>query len=455
MRLTPGPSPDYRPRPPVQAPPLRLAALAAALLLAACGAEPRGAPAPLDRFTFPTGLAVREGKLLVVSSDFDLNYARDDGGSLLQVDLAATPPAIEPGGLRIPAFGGELAVAEPAACGVSAPLALVPSRTSNQLFRVSLAGGALACGQDCPLSLEQESLSEPYGVGLTCPPGGPARAWVGYLRTPDTLAWLAMVDLQTGAWQPIEIGGVGLPRSFAYDADRSRLFFTSVETGLAAPLRWLELGGGCTPGLAEVAGGCPIRQLDLYGFLRGAELHGIALSNPQAGLSRRAYLSVRVYDASVAAAIGARPGYDIAGMLFVLDLEEGPFGDLRARLVRMVDVGVGAAEVRVLPARAGKRDLVAMTATDDGVLAIYDDDAGALARVFARDAITGAPEVGRQPFGLAVQDLGGGLARLFVGSFERAYVTPVDVPLDAPDEARLVPSPADPSRPLRIGEVTP
>ncbi len=454
MRLTLRRSPDYRPRPPVHAPSLRLAPLAVALLLAACGAEPRSAAAPLDRFTFPTGLAEREGKLLVVSSNFDLNFARDDGGSLLQVDLAGSPPAIQPGGVRLPAFGGEVAVAEPAACGIPEPLALVPSRTANAVYRVSLAGGGLACGPGCRLSLEHESLSEPYGVGLSCPAGGPARAWIGYLRSPDALAWLAVLDLRTGAWQPVEIGGVGLPRSFAYDAERDRLFFTSVETGLAAPLRWLELGGGCTPGTPEVDGGCPVRQLDLYAFLRGAELHGIALSNPQAGLSRRIYLSVRVYDATVAGAIGARPGYDIAGMLFVLDLEEGPYGDLRARLVRMIDVGVGAAEVRVLPPRAGKRDLVAMTATDDGVLAIYDDDAGALARVFSRDAVTGAPEVGRQPFGLAVQDLGGA-ARLFVGSFERAYVTPVDVPLDAPDAAHLVPSPADPSKPLRIGEVTP
>jgi hypothetical protein len=142
-------------------------------------------------------------------------------------------------------------------------------------------------------------------------------------------------------------------------------------------------------------------------------------------------------------------------MLFVLDLEEGPYGDLRARLVRMVDVAVGASEIRVLPPRAGRRDLVAMTATDDGVLAIYDDDAGALARVFGRDPATGAPEVGRQPFGLAVQDLGGAVARVFVGSFGQAVVSAVDVPLDAPDAASLVPSPVDPTRPLRIGEVTP
>ncbi len=455
MRLTPRRRPDYGSRSPVPPASLRLVPLAVALLLAACGGEPRSAPAPLDRFTYPTGLAFRDGKLLVVSSNFDLTYAREDGGSLLQVDLGATPPAIEPGGVRLPAFGGEVAVAEPAACGVAEPLALVPSRTADTLYRVSLAGGALACGDGCPLPLSYGTLGEPYGVGLTCPAGGPARAWVGYMRSTDTIAWLAMIDLQSGVWQPVDIGGPGFPRSFAYDADRDRLFFTSVQTGLTAPLRWIELGGGCEPGVAESAGGCPVRQLDLYGFLRGAELHGIALSNPQDGLSRRIYLSVRVYDANVAATIGARPSYDIAGMLFVLDLEEGPYGDLRARLVRMVDVAVGAAEIRVLPARPGKRDLVVMTATDDGVLAVYDDEAGAIARVFGRDPVTGAPQVGRQPFGLAVQDLGTGVARVFVGSFGEAIVSAVDVPLDTPDAASLVPSPVDPTRPLRIGEVTP
>lgn len=455
MRLTRSSAPAYGSRPPVHALPIRLGLVALALAATACGGEPRGAPAPLDRFTYPTGLAIRGGQLLVVSSNFDLSYARDDGGSLLAVDLAASPPAIRPGGVRLGSFGGELAVAEPAACGIPEPLALVPSRTENILYRVSLAGGALSCGAGCPLGLTHDKVDEPYGVTVTCPKGGPATAWVGYLRAPDTVSWLAAVDLATGDWKPVDIGGVGVPHSFAYDEDRSRLFFTSVETGFTAPIRWIELGGGCTPGDAVVDGGCPVRQLDLFGFLRGAEPRGIALSNPQPGFSRRMYLAVRVYDVTVAAAIGARPGYDVAGMLFVLDLDEGPFGDLRAQLVRMVNIGLGVSEVKVLPARAGQRDLVAITATDDGVLALYDDDTGALARVFGRDPVTGAPEVGRTPFGLAVEDRGGGTARVYVGSFQQGVVTPVDVPLAAPGLAQWVPSPSDPRKPLRIGEVTP
>ena len=56
---------------------------------------------------------------------------------------------------------------------------------------------------------------------------------------------------------------------------------------------------------------------------------------------------------------------------------------------------------------------------------------------------------------VAVQDLGTGVARVFVGSFDQAVVSAVDVPLAAPDSASVVPSPVDPTRPLRIGEVTP
>ena len=63
-------------------------------------------------------------------------------------------------------------------------------------------------------------------------------------------------------------------------------------------------------------------------------------------------------------------------------------------------MGLGANEVEVLPVRAGKGDLVAVTASDDGLLWIYDDDQEALVRVIGRDPATGIPLLGRQPFGL-------------------------------------------------------
>ena len=56
------------------------------LLLTACFSPGEGQEPPLDRFYFPTGLAVDSGaeRLYVVNSDFDLQY---NGGSLQSLDL--------------------------------------------------------------------------------------------------------------------------------------------------------------------------------------------------------------------------------------------------------------------------------------------------------------------------------------------------------------------------------
>jgi hypothetical protein len=270
-----------------------------------------------------------------------------------------------------------------------------------------------------------------------------ASAFVSFLRTPSSRGQIVEIDLDSGATLSSRDVGVGPVRSFAYDELTERLFMTSVESGTMAPLRWLELAGSCPVGVATAGGGCPIGGIDLASFLRGAELRGVALSNPQPGRTRRAFVAARLYNADLAASIGSRPGFDVGGMLFVLDLVEGRTG-LEPRLAGMFDVGLGANEVEVLPVRAGMRDLVAVTASDDGLLWIYDDEQEALVRVFGRDPRTGIPLLGRQPFGLAVRD-DGASARLFVSSFEDGFVTPVDVPLDAPWTA------ADPSADQRIG----
>jgi hypothetical protein len=448
---------------------LGLLAIAVAI---GCSADPRNDPAPLDRFTYPVGLALSGTDLLVVSSNFDLRYGTDDGGSLLRVDPAATP-AIQPGGLRIASFGGEILVLDPATCpAVPRRQALLSSRLTDRLYRVDLDGGALACGAGCEISFGDDiRLADPYGLGVTCPPGGPARAWVGFLRTPLREALLASVDLVTGERQVVS-AGTGLVRSFAYDEEAERLFFTSVSTPLSAPLRYLELRGGCDPTKAENAGGCVLRAADIWGLVRGAELSGLALSHPIPGQPRRIYVAAKVYDADLAGALGARPGFDVAGRLIVLDAEEDASGFLSVRLVRSLDVGLGAAEVRVLPRRPNiacaasasgcpQRDLVAVTAAEDGLVWIYDDEAGAMRDVFGRDAVTGSPGAGRTPFGLAVQDLrltgtGEGSARVYVSSFRDDYVTALDVPLSgsAPaDYVRDGTTPAAPPR--RIGQVIP
>jgi hypothetical protein len=102
--------------------------------------------------------------------------------------------------------------------------------------------------------------------------------------------------------------------------------------------------------------------------------------------------------------------------------------------------------VRVLPPRAGRRDLVAVTSTIEGVLTVYDDDLGAIVKVFAMageqgpdnpvPAPLGSPLVGEQPFGLAVEARDG-RDWLYVAGFRSNTVTAVSLDPASPAEARI------------------
>ena len=65
------------------------------------------------------------------------------------------------------------------------------------------------------------------------------------------------------------------------------------------------------------------RAVEASDALRGAELVGIALSNPQPGRPRLAYIAARIYDETYAAATASRPPFDIGGALLVVELDEG------------------------------------------------------------------------------------------------------------------------------------
>ena len=102
-----------------------------------------------------------------------------------------------------------------------------------------------------------------------------------------------------------------------------------------------------------------------------------------------------------------------------------------------VPIGKGAQDVRVLPRSAawaaGRRDVVPAVSVDEGLLTIYDDETGSVA-TFRQDQATGAPVLGHQPFGLAVDpEPAGTTARLWIGSYRDGFVTPIDVALDAPE----------------------
>jgi hypothetical protein len=447
----------YGPRPPVRPAP-RLPALAlAAALAAACSPSPEPDPAPLDRFTFPISAAVVGDELLVVSANFDLTFGYDDGGSVLPVALAAAPDTTPPGalaggGVRIPSLGGEIAIADAATCGLPSSVAIVPVRATNSVMLIDIQpDGSLVCGDRCRVPLPTEH-ADPYGAIAVCRPAEngrqpTARAYVGYLRGPTTAGAISQVDLETGAVVTTPTGS-GSPRSFAYDPLTSRLFFTNEGAVVAAPLSWFELAGGCSIDVAEIQGGCPLRTFDLWSWVRGFEPQGLALSNVQAGLARRLYVVGRLFDADVAAAAGGRPSYDVGSALLVIELSESSAGGLTFRLVDTFPLGMGASEVKVLlptrPADAGRarRDVVAITATGDGVLWLYDDDIGAMAKVFGRaneGDTPGLPVLGRQPYGITVRPLDAS-TRLFVTSFGENHLSTVDVPLADPGSASVLPN---------------
>ncbi len=424
----------------------RLVWCAVALALA-CGETAKTQPGPLDRIYRPTGLAVESGRLLVASSNADLLYDDETGGSVIALDPASLDSVRVAGAVTVRSFAGDLAVArttsqdpaarDPEACGTAVPgaLALFATRGSNTLNTLRVASdGKLSCDR-CGIPLSG-TFSDPFAVTVACGPGR-ASAFVGYLRSPDGGAWLTEYDLATGALRSARVGA-GPVRAFAYDAARDRLYLVGLATGVPTPLRWLELGG-CTFGLAAGAGGCSVGSASLATLPPGIELRSIALAHPFPGAPQRAFLTGRLYDTAAAATAGARTT-DFGGRLLVVDLVDNAQGGVDVRPVgEPIDIGKGAQDVRVLPMRTGRRDVVAAVAIDDGVLTILDDDTGAWTQFRRSDgapSATGAPVLGHQPFGIAVDPVvTGAAARLYVGSYGENYVTPIDVPLDAPDQA--------------------
>jgi hypothetical protein len=435
----------------------RLASLGLALA-AACGSQAGLEAGPLDKMHMPTGLAVLDHRVLVASSNSDLFYDTDTGGAILSLDPTSLDTVRVTSAMNVRSFAGELAVGravdptvgDPAGdrCGVAAgggrgltsDVAVFATRGSNTLNVLDVdPSGRLHCRFcDIPSS---GNYADPFAVTMACAPGNP-RAFVGYLGAVSSVGWLSQLDLDTGRVRTANVG-VGVVRSLAYDAAHERLFVAQLATSQPTPLRWVELGG-CTFGITTAGISCSVYSASIPGLPVGSEIRSIALAHPFPGAPQRAYVTVRLYDVTAAQLQGART-VDYGGLLVVLDLVEDAQGVVTPTTVRIVPesgtLGRGLQDVRVLPARAGRRDALAAVASDDGFLWLYDDDSGALTLFQrGRDLVTGAPQLGRVLSGLAVDpELSGTTARLWVGSYQDSYVTPVDVPLDDPGAATYAP----------------
>jgi hypothetical protein len=484
---------------------MKRAALLLPLVLVACDENLAHTQPPMDHFFFPAGIALTpvsggnvvsggNQALLVVSANFDLRYDKEEGATLLSVDPGIYDETASTGGsagrpdgalvklgpgAQLGSYAGPVAIATRSACpglplDVGDAEAFVASRYTRTLYRfpVGADGSVAPCSTErlCQYGLDQDLL-DPAPIGIACraDPAERQSLWVSYLRSPwvgtvgPGTGWLSEFDLSDLTPEPRTIalapGPVG---DMAYDAQTDRLYAVGRFAGLTAPLYILDL-----PTCKHYEAGCPtprVQTVDLFPTVGGAELIGIALSNPQPGRPRLAYVSTRIYDVSYAAAIQGRPSFDVGGALLVVELEEGVSGEPLARVRQVVSLGLGAGMVRVLPLRPGLGDLVVVPSTGDGTLQVFDDEIHAITRVVTVDDYTGAPEAGRAPYSMAVdgRDLDAdGVADealVYVAAFRDWTVSILRVPLADPASADLLRHPAGSSlagNPLRIGSLRP
>jgi hypothetical protein len=434
----------------------RLAGVAVALALAACGKVVQPVPGPLDRIYKPTGLAVLHSpingdpRLVVVSANGDLQYDSDTGGSVIGLesfegDFTTTGYRIT-GAVNVKSFGGDLAIADPAVCGTVSGVfdpssatsaeagtvaALFATRGSSTLNKIRVGrDGGITCA-DCGIPLSG-TFTDPLPVAVACQPqpGGRASAFIGYMQGHLQEGWVTEYSLRTGALTHLDVG-YGPVRNLTYDAARDRLYILGLATGGHTPLRYVDLKG-CTIGAPLNGGGCIAHYAQEPVSLSFVEERAMALAAPVAGRPQRAYLTGRIYDPGAAASAGARTN-DLGGKLFVVDLVEGPFGVV-VQLVDELDIGHGAQDVRVLPAApawsAGRGDVIAALSVDDSFLWVYDTETRSVGKI-GRNPVTGAALAGGQPYGLAVDpEPVASVARLYLGAYADSNVIPIDVPLE-------------------------
>jgi hypothetical protein len=406
--------------------------LALALVLAACSETNSEVLPPLDRFYFPIGLATTRvdggasTALLVASSNFDLRYSAQGGGTLLSVDPAtsvASSGAVAPlSAERIGSYAGPVAVADEATCpGIgTGAAAFVASRYDDRIYQFGIgAGGELTCGSDCVRGV-QPGFDDPFAVAVACGPAG-SWAFVGYLDPPPTTsatvlgAWVSEIDLDNPAAAPRELLlGDGPVGAMAYDARADRLWATTQSSGARALLHSVVLSDprwhGATPRAA-------VDTIDLFPSIHGAELVAIAVgSSPAAGTSRL-FLTARLYDAEVQASSGVRPSWDVGGVLIVLDVTDGIDGRPVASFRAVESLGLGVGDVAVVRRAVSGQDLVVTTAATEDLLFVYDDLTGAFVHVVGHDAI-GVPIIGDRPIAVAVdQPVAGDPADVYVAAF--------------------------------------
>jgi hypothetical protein len=460
-----------------------LTSLAALLLFAACPSSSQFGGPPRGQLYYPTGVVhvdrpgSTEGVLFVANANFDKRYAtgsvvgfRLDGLGLPPLgQLSTDTPQIrelavqERAVVQVASFTGEMTGLSTGPDGVRL---FVPSRSEGNLLQAvdvtfdadgqpSLAcvlppgAAAGASRTDCTgsaPSMTQYEFDEDALPRAPVPYGVAAKAR-SCAVDPDCVTPLAdggvlgagracVAGRCTGAGGEI-VGDVWVTHLSQADSPLAsgrdlrayavRLDSDALQLGPESYLN-IGAGGGSSVAVGErwayvsgriISASAPaqmVRMVDRSGVVwqqglendyRVAEGRGLAVSSDE----RRLYVVGRVPDT-----------------LIVIGVDDARSASPKLNVVRAVPLPNGANELRVIP-RTGRSDLVAVTCTSGGVLALYDDDVGEL--------VAQVQGVGLQSFGLAVAARAGA-ARLFVGNFSDGRITVIDVAdLSRPHEARI------------------
>jgi hypothetical protein len=452
--------------------------LSLALLLAAC-TETNPRPPPTDRFVYPSGLVHRvlpgstNGVLYVASANFDRCY---DQGTLMAVDLDQVRGG---GDVGLPALGApvepvstaplkleQLNVAESARVFIQSyagelalwnrsdgvPRLFVPARADGDFVHYVdvLEPTRLACvgasedSRDClkgalsltdlPWRRQTEDNEEtqdlprapaPFGVDVT-PEGD---VWVTHVDPADAparsranfISYLVKLDgkkpgISTDSFLPLTtVAGQAVGGSHSvevterYAVVSGRFNGASNVTNRRFLLRLLDKRNG------------QIIDSGLDLAFAALEARGLALTPASATRPRRLYLAVRSPDSLVVV--------DAQGM-------DSDTETPSLRLVDSVPMPDGPTQVTLVSRGPARSELVVVSCSAAGVVAIYDPDVG---QVVAQVAVSEvAQEQVSQPFALAVQQQDNA-ARLFVSNFGDGRVAVIDIPdLGSPQLARLV-----------------
>lgn len=422
---------------------MRLSSCVCVLLIATgCLPADQSNPQPIGSFYFPSGLAFSraaggtEGVLYVANGNADKRY---DRGSVVAVNLSGLVDGgfrgfgtgNDGGGLfsvtslgiaadnavQIDSFAGELASTTLADGGFRL---VVPTRSEGDRVQgIDVAGGtSLSCvgvtdgGRWCGAGGVSLAANKDTTTGLPRAPGA-----YGIAIAPNNEAYVvhtSAADSPRGAAKDFHSYVAHMSaESFAFTDDGFIFIGEGSGNSVAVGAKYLYVSGRFTSTRAAM-----LRFVDpvtgavfdtlVEDSYRAFDARGLALSTGE----KRVFLATRSPDA-----------------LLVLDIIGATTANPQVRLVRAVSMPAGPDQVRTV-SRPGRGDLVVVTCSSAGVVALYDDDIGDLAQV--------VPGVGLQPFDVAM-DARGSSVRFYVSDFADGRVAVIDLnDFNSPGEAHVV-----------------